>query len=68
MDSVFSIIPVWLFIVFAVVALLVGRGIRWWLDRRDLLAHEQEKERRKAAKKQRKHNEKVLRAERRRKG
>lgn len=29
----FSIFPAWVYILLATVAIVLGRGIRWWLDR-----------------------------------
>lgn len=66
-SDLFSVIPVWLFVVCVVCSILLGRGIRWWLDRREAAEKVREKERQKAEKIQRKRNLKLLKAEKKRK-
>ena len=67
-SELFSAIPFWLFAVCIVGSLILGRGIRWWLDRREATEEVKKKEQRKAEKVQRKRNRKLLKAARNRKG
>ncbi len=67
-DELFSVIPFWLFIVLVLSAIVLGRGIRWWLDRREVAKEVEKKERQKAEKVQRKRNQKRLKAAKNRKG
>ncbi len=50
-------VPLWLWAILATVSILVGRGIRIFMDGRKTRREDQEKEQRKQAKKQAKHNQ-----------
>ncbi|MCL2000251.1 MAG: hypothetical protein FWG74_02350 [Planctomycetes bacterium] len=59
-SELFSIIPFWLFAVCVAGSLFLGRGIRWWLDRRKALEEVEKKKQRKVEKAQRKRKQKQL--------